>query len=184
MDAELLRECWENEKESLRARWRRLTADDLAVIDGDAEALLGALERVYGWSRERATREAEAWLDACVQPMDAHAPAPGAFARSAKATLGPGARKVKEGLEELRDGVREFAKESAERAREAANDRGARVADAAQTAGDKVREKASDLGEDLSSALEHAERFVRERPFTSLGIAFAVGYLISTSRRR
>src|SRR5258706_8138953 len=120
MDAELLRECWENEQESLRGRWHRLSAEDLAAIGGDAEALLATLERVYGWSRERATREAEAWLDACVQPMDAGAPAPNAFVRSAKATLGPGARKVREGLDELREGVREFAKETAERAREAA----------------------------------------------------------------
>jgi ElaB/YqjD/DUF883 family membrane-anchored ribosome-binding protein len=182
MDAELLRECWENEQQSLRARWHRLSAEDIAAIGGDAEALLATLERVYGWSRERATREAEAWLDSCVQPMDAGEPAPNVFVRSAKANLGPGARKVREGLEELREGVREFAKESAERAREAANDRGERIAESAQAARERVSETASDLGEQAKSALEHAERFVRERPFTALGIAFAVGYLISRRR--
>ena len=182
MDAELLRQCWENEKASLRARWHRLTEEDLAAIGGEVEPLLAALERVYGWSRERATREAEAWLDACVQPLDARKPAPNAFVRSAKANLAPGARKVKEGLEELREGVREFAKESAERAREAASGGGERVADTAQAAGDKVRETAADLKEQVTDVLEQAERFVRERPFTALGIAFALGYLLSPRR--
>ena len=182
MDAELLRQCWENERAGFRARFTKLGDDEVAAIAGDPEALLVALEQAYGWSRERALREAETWLDGCVQPMDAKHAAPNAFVRSAKANLGPGARKVREGIEELRAGVREFAKESAERAKEAAGERGERIAETAEQARETVRESAADLADQAKGALEQAERFVRERPFTALGIAFAVGYLLSRRR--
>ena len=177
MDAAHLREHWKSLKDAVRARWPLLTDDDLVLIDGDADYLASALEARYGWSAERADRE--------VRSFAANGGGNGAapFAEAARESLGPAARKVREGLEELGVGIGELAREQARRAKDAASSRADRVQDGAHAAAESARERAAVAGEKLEDALARVEQFVRERPFTSIGIAFLAGYLLFGRKR-
>ncbi len=48
---------WKQIKGKAREKWGKLSEDDLEVIAGKRDQLLGRLQEVYGWSREQADRE-------------------------------------------------------------------------------------------------------------------------------
>jgi ElaB/YqjD/DUF883 family membrane-anchored ribosome-binding protein len=181
MDTDRFRQRWKEARGTLRARWPELSEDDLDAIAGDFAALVSALERRYQWTSEQAAAEAETWVRELANGAGAgERKGEGvAFTDTAKATLGPGARKVREGLEVLGEGVRNLARVASDRARAKARESGEKISDKAHAAGDAAREKASDVNDHFHELLEQTENFVRERPFTSLGIAFAVCFLLS-----
>ena len=53
MDWEQIRGNWEHVKGELKVRWGKLTDDDLAMIDGRRDKLIGRLQEVYGITRKR-----------------------------------------------------------------------------------------------------------------------------------
>ena len=182
MDAVTLRDNWKSLKTVVRSRWPLLTDDDIVLIDGDADYLAASLEARYGWSPDRAEREVRQF--AANGNGNGNGAAHGAsFGESARESLGPAARKVREGLDDLGVALRELAREQARRAKDAASSRADRVQDGAHAAAESARERAAVAGEKLSDALERVEQFVRERPFTSIGIAFLAGYLLFGRRR-
>ena len=93
----------------------------------------------------------------------------------AKETLSPGATKLIEALQELGVGVAGLAEEAADRVKDTLASRGEAVGERAMLATQATREKAGD-------ALRQTETFIRERPLTSLGVAFLAGWLISGRR--
>ena len=52
---------WQQLKGTVREKWRKLTSDDLDVIAGRRNQLMGKLQEKYGLAREAAEREAENW---------------------------------------------------------------------------------------------------------------------------
>lgn len=54
----------------------------------------------------------------------------------------------------------------------------------AATAGEKVGATQEKAREQLDESLAKAEKFVKEKPFASAGIAFAAGIVVSTLLRR
>jgi len=48
---------WQQAKGDIKARWGKLTDDDLAFIDGQRERLQGKLQEAYGISKEEAQDE-------------------------------------------------------------------------------------------------------------------------------
>src|SRR5262249_48283719 len=52
---------WKQTKGSVKERWGRLTDDDLDVIAGKRDKLIGKLQERYGIAREEAARQSEAW---------------------------------------------------------------------------------------------------------------------------
>jgi ElaB/YqjD/DUF883 family membrane-anchored ribosome-binding protein len=97
------------------------------------------------------------------------------FGAVAKETLSPGAAKLLDALQELGVGVAGLADEAAQRMRETLSAGSESVGERATQATQATREKAGDL-------LRQTETFIRERPFTALGIAFLAGYLLSSRR--
>jgi uncharacterized protein YjbJ (UPF0337 family) len=53
MNWEQIRGNWEHVKGELKVRWGKLTDDDLAMIDGRRDKLIGRLQEVYGITRKR-----------------------------------------------------------------------------------------------------------------------------------
>jgi uncharacterized protein YjbJ (UPF0337 family) len=53
---------WKEVKGKAREKWGKLTDDDLHVIAGKREQLVGRLQERYGWAREEAEREADAFV--------------------------------------------------------------------------------------------------------------------------
>jgi uncharacterized protein YjbJ (UPF0337 family) len=53
---------WVKTKGKLRQQWGKLTDDDLTLIDGKREELAGRLQERYGYQKEQAEKEIDAWM--------------------------------------------------------------------------------------------------------------------------
>jgi uncharacterized protein YjbJ (UPF0337 family) len=52
---------WKTLKGQVKQQWGKLTDDDLDVIAGKREELLGRIQHAYGMSRDEADRQIRAW---------------------------------------------------------------------------------------------------------------------------
>jgi uncharacterized protein YjbJ (UPF0337 family) len=53
---------WKQVKGKAREQWGKLTNDDLDIIEGRREQLVGVLQERYGWARNEAERQADAFV--------------------------------------------------------------------------------------------------------------------------
>lgn len=53
---------WKQLKGQAQQKWGKLSNDDLDVIDGKREELVGRLQERYGYERDRAEREADEFV--------------------------------------------------------------------------------------------------------------------------
>jgi uncharacterized protein YjbJ (UPF0337 family) len=53
---------WKQLKGKTREKWGKLTDDDLDMIAGKRDQLIGRLQERYGWAREEAERQADAFI--------------------------------------------------------------------------------------------------------------------------
>ena len=53
---------WKEMKGRARQKWGRLTDDDLELLQGKADELVGKIEKAYGKTRDQARREVEEFL--------------------------------------------------------------------------------------------------------------------------
>lgn len=63
MNRDQLEGSWNVLKGKVREQWGRLTDDDLDVIHGRVEQLVGAVQQRYGKSYDEAEEEVTDWLD-------------------------------------------------------------------------------------------------------------------------
>ncbi len=52
---------WKQFKGRVKSKWGELTDDELDMIEGDREVLLGKLQQRYGLARDEAEKEVEAF---------------------------------------------------------------------------------------------------------------------------
>ena len=52
---------WKQIKGSVKQKWGRLTDDDLDVIAGKRDQLIGKIQERYGVTKEEAQKEVESW---------------------------------------------------------------------------------------------------------------------------
>lgn len=50
---------WKQLKGEARVQWGKLTDDDLDVVEGNREKLVGKLQEKYGYAKDEAEREVE-----------------------------------------------------------------------------------------------------------------------------
>lgn len=62
---------WKQVKGAVKLRWGKLTDDDLEVIAGKKEELLGKLQERYGITKEEAEKQLEQWGAELQAGMDA-----------------------------------------------------------------------------------------------------------------
>ena len=62
MDANILKGKWLQLKGSIREKWGQLTDDDVETVEGSAERLVGKIQERYGYARQRAEDEVDAFL--------------------------------------------------------------------------------------------------------------------------
>jgi len=67
MNRDQLEGKWHQMKGEVKAKWGKLTNDDLDQINGNLEKLIGRLQERYGYARERAEKEVN---DHYVEPAD------------------------------------------------------------------------------------------------------------------
>ena len=65
---------WKQLKGSLKQKWGKLTDDDLTVIAGSRDKLVGKMQERYGIAKEEAQQRADEWLQSAVsgEPQQPH----------------------------------------------------------------------------------------------------------------
>ena len=63
MNEDVLKGKWMQIKGEVKSQWGKLTDDDLDRVEGDTEKLVGKVQERYGYAREDAKREVDAFLD-------------------------------------------------------------------------------------------------------------------------
>ena len=61
MDWERIQANWQHFKESARERWVRISADELDLIAGRRDVLVGQIQEVYRIAPEMARTQVESW---------------------------------------------------------------------------------------------------------------------------
>lgn len=61
MNQDIIQGKWTQLKGSLKAKFGKLTDDDLARADGNHQYLVGKLQERYGYAREEAEREVKSF---------------------------------------------------------------------------------------------------------------------------
>lgn len=63
MNWETIEGSWKEFRGRVREQWGRLTNDDVEVIAGRRDKLVGKLQEHYGIAREEAERQVREWTD-------------------------------------------------------------------------------------------------------------------------
>jgi len=63
MNWEIFKGNWTQLRGRVRMQWGKLTDDQLDVIEGRREVLLGKLQEAYGVTEDEADRQLRAWED-------------------------------------------------------------------------------------------------------------------------
>jgi uncharacterized protein YjbJ (UPF0337 family) len=61
MNSDQMKGKWKQLKGSVKERWGKLTDDDIAVIDGQSDQLIGKIQERYGIAREEAKKQVDEW---------------------------------------------------------------------------------------------------------------------------
>jgi uncharacterized protein YjbJ (UPF0337 family) len=61
MNSDQLKGKWKQMKGSVKERWGKLTDDDLDVIDGQSDQLIGKIQERYGIARQEAQKQVDEW---------------------------------------------------------------------------------------------------------------------------
>lgn len=54
---------WKQMKGSVKQHWGKLTDDDMTSLSGKRDELVGKIQERYGYTRDQAQKEADAWAD-------------------------------------------------------------------------------------------------------------------------
>jgi uncharacterized protein YjbJ (UPF0337 family) len=62
LNADVLKGKWKEIKGDVKAKWGKLTDDDMTEIEGNQEKLVGILQKRYGYGKEEAEREYDSFI--------------------------------------------------------------------------------------------------------------------------
>ena len=63
MNADILAGKWKQLKGRAKEQWANLTDDDLTKAEGSYDKLVGTIQARYGYARDRAKAEVDAWMN-------------------------------------------------------------------------------------------------------------------------
>lgn len=63
MNEDILKGKWNQLKGEVKMRWGDLTDDELDMIEGRRDKLVGKLQEKYGYTKDRAEREVESFIN-------------------------------------------------------------------------------------------------------------------------
>ena len=61
MNKDIFEGHWNTMKGQVKEKWGKLTDDDMTRIEGKRDKLLGAIQKNYGYTQERAEEELSQW---------------------------------------------------------------------------------------------------------------------------
>jgi len=62
MNWEQIKGQWNQMTGDMKRHWGKLTDDDLQVVEGDRERLVGKIQERYGVAKEEAEKQVDDWL--------------------------------------------------------------------------------------------------------------------------
>ncbi len=71
MNSDQLKGKWKQLKGSVKERWGKLTDDDLDVIDGQSDQLIGKIQERYRVAREVAQKQVDEWNSSVARGSEA-----------------------------------------------------------------------------------------------------------------
>lgn len=63
MNADQLKGKWEQFTGDAKRQWGKLTDDDMTVVEGDREKLVGKIRERYGKTKDEAEKDVSDWID-------------------------------------------------------------------------------------------------------------------------
>jgi len=70
MNSDQLKGKWKQMKGSVKERWGKLTDDDLDIINGQNEQLVGKIQEKYGIAKDEAQRQVDDWMRVASHSQD------------------------------------------------------------------------------------------------------------------
>jgi uncharacterized protein YjbJ (UPF0337 family) len=61
MNSDQMKGKWKQMKGSVKERWGKLTDDDIDVIDGQHDQLIGKIQERYGIAKDAAQKQVDEW---------------------------------------------------------------------------------------------------------------------------
>lgn len=65
MNWDIIQGKWHEMTGTIKEKWGKLTDDDLDVIDGQKDRLVGVLQKRYGYARDQAAKEVDSFAKSC-----------------------------------------------------------------------------------------------------------------------
>ncbi|MCT4579153.1 MULTISPECIES: CsbD family protein [Donghicola] len=62
MNWDIVEGKWDQFKGSAKEKWGDMTDDDVTEMEGKRDKVVGKLQEKYGWTKEKAEQEADAFL--------------------------------------------------------------------------------------------------------------------------
>ncbi len=62
MNSDQMQGKWKQMKGTVKERWGKLTDDDVDIINGQHDQLVGKIQEKYGIAKEEAQRQVEDWM--------------------------------------------------------------------------------------------------------------------------
>ena len=63
MNEAILKGKWKQVKGNVKQQWGKLTDDEVDRLDGSQDKLIGLVQERYGYERDQAKKEVNAWLE-------------------------------------------------------------------------------------------------------------------------
>lgn len=63
MNSDILKGNWKQFRGEIQKQWGKLTNDDLDIIQGEYDKLVGRVQERYGYEREEAQRKVDEFFD-------------------------------------------------------------------------------------------------------------------------
>jgi uncharacterized protein YjbJ (UPF0337 family) len=65
MNWDVIKGKWKQLTGDVKAKWGKLTDNDLTVIDGTKDKLVGVIQERYGYAKDKAEKEVDEFANAC-----------------------------------------------------------------------------------------------------------------------
>ncbi len=65
MNWDVIQGKWKQLTGDVKAKWGKLTDDDLTVIGGKKDKLVGTIQERYGYAKDRAEKEVDDFIRSC-----------------------------------------------------------------------------------------------------------------------
>jgi uncharacterized protein YjbJ (UPF0337 family) len=70
MNSDQLQGKWKQVKGTVKERWGKLTDDDVNIINGQNDQLVGKIQERYGIAKEEAQRQVDEWMQSGSQETE------------------------------------------------------------------------------------------------------------------